>query len=250
MKILQRKFSLVSCSVLIVVVLFSVGAQAQRTRKPTVTKNAQMNLLANQALKEMESGRTEKAVEIFTKCIALKPTFDNAYKCYAGRGTAYFILENYEKAIPDLTAAYDNSLDKTILYTRGRAYYEAQRYEEASRDFFRLKLSVKENEIDKNFSDFYKNSGAVYLHLNKYDYAIADFNSDLEIHPQSSDSYFGRAIAYELSGDFEKAEKDLQKMLELDPASKELVEKTLQRIKTEKAQAADDSKKSGKPEDE
>lgn len=234
MKTFYKKFGLILLSVFTAGAFLSFDVQAQRTRKPVVSKRTQMNRLANQAVKEMESGKYDQAIATFDKCIALKPVFDNAYKCYMGRGTAYFVLNRYEEAIPDFNVAYDSYLDHSVNYFRGRAYFELKKYEEANKDFFAVTIFVEESEIKKNYPDVYNYRGASFTALEKYDQAIDAYKKSLEINARSGDAYFGRGIAYELKSDFENAEKDLRKAVELDPNAKPLVDKALLRIEERK----------------
>ena len=219
--------------VLFLTIFFSSGTLAQR-KKTGVSKETRMNRLADQALKEIGSGQFEKALKTLEQCFALKPVFDNAFKCHIARGTAYYALKKYEEAIPDFTAAYYILSDKDILYRRGLSYFELKKYQEASSDFFRLTLSVTKEQIAKEFPDLYNYRGATLTALGKYDDAIYVYNTALEMNAQPADSYFGRAIAFELKGDFEQAEKDLRKVLELTPDSKKMVDEVLERIKARK----------------
>lgn len=223
---------------------FSFDTAAQR-RKPGVSKETRMNRLADQALKEIGSGQFEKSLKTLEQCFALKPVFDNAFKCHLARATAYYALEKYEAAIPDFTAANDILPDKMIRYRRGRSYFAVKKYEEANKDFFRVMISANKDQIAEEFPDLQNYRGATYTALGKYDDAISVYNDAIEMNIQPADSYFGRAIAFELKGDFEKAEEDLRKVLELDPDSKKMVDETLERIKTKKNAETIDTKPSG-----
>ena len=233
MKLLTENIKLFAVVFLFILAFFSSGAQAQR-KKPGVSKETRMNRLADQALKEIGSGQYEKALQTLEQCFALKPVSDNAFKCHLARGAAYYALRKYEEAVPDFTAAYTILPEKSILYTRGRAYFELKKYDEANRDFFRLMISAEKDKIAKEFPDLHNYRGATYTALGKYDDAIFAYKTAFESNAQSVDSYFGRAIAFELKGDFANAEKDLQKVLELDPDSKKLVNEVLERIKSRK----------------
>lgn len=247
MKIFYKNFSLVLLFVFVAGAFFSFDVRAQRT-KPPVSKKAQMNRLANQAIKEMEGGRTETAVEIFSKCIALKPVEINAFKCFMGRGTAYLVLKKYEEAIADFNVAYDTNLDRSVVYFRGRAYFELKKYEQANKDFLLATIFIDEARIKKEFADLYNYHAASYTARGKYDEAINAYKKALELNARSGDSYFGRGIAYELKGDFDNAEKDLRKALELDPGSKALVEEAFKRIEERKSAKESDLKAAVKPE--
>lgn len=244
MKKFHKNLNLILFSVLFAQAFFSFEVQAQR-RKPGISKETQATRLAYQALREIQSGNYEIAIETLTKCISLKPGQSNAFKCYMGRGTSYYILRKYEQAIPDLTAAYEAFRDESILYYRGRSYFEIKKYEEASKDFVMLNFLYEENRIKKEFPEFYKFRGATLTALDKYDQALDAYQKAIEVDPHPADVYFGRALVFELKGDFVNAEKDLRKSLELDPSSKELVNEVLERIKARKNSATDAPKASG-----
>ncbi len=94
------------------------------------------------------------------------------------RGMVFFVLSNYEKAIPDFTRAI-----------------------EANHENFRA----------------YNNRGLAYRMINKFDRAMEDFERSIEIHSMQTDAYFGRAQIYFELNDFPKALQDCDKVLNIKP---------------------------------
>lgn len=74
----------------------------------------------------------------------------------------------------------------------------------------------------------YSNRGLVYLAMNDYDKAVADFNIAVQRAPERPGPLRNRANAYEAQGKFKEAIADLEKVLEKDPtyesARKKLIE--------------------------
>lgn len=58
----------------------------------------------------------------------------------------------------------------------------------------------------------------------KYDLAIADFSTAIELAPDNPEAYYLRAQAYEDKGENALALADFEKMQELDAAGKEVPE--------------------------
>lgn len=98
--------------------------------------------------------------------------FDNAPKAFNGRGDAYNIAQQYEKAIPDLDRAIQLKND----------YFEA-----------------------------YYNRGLAYYYLGKYTEAIQDYTSALQYNPALAVAYFNRAGTYFTIQKFQPALEDALK---------------------------------------
>ena len=92
------------------------------------------------------SGQYERAIEDYNKAIELNPNFANAYKCH---GDAYYLLEQYERAIEDYNKAIED-YNKAI-------------------------------ELNPNFADAYKWRGDAYYLLEQYERAIEDLSKAIEL---------------------------------------------------------------------
>ena len=184
--------------------------------------------------KQFQKKQLDTAIETFTKCIALKPMLNDADDCYFGRGTAYFLLEKYEEAIPDFGEAYKSFLDFNAKYLRGRAYFELKKYTEAQNDFDLVIMMVEPEKIAKSYPEIYGYRGATYIAADKLDKGIADYTKAIELKPQSAEFYYARGLAYDMKDDYPNAEKDLRETLRLDPSMKSVVEEVFKRIEFKK----------------
>lgn len=77
----------------------------------------------------MRFGNFEKAVEVFTDIIDAYPDYASAF---AGRGIAYYYLEDVERAVDDSLAALELREEyATPYWTLGNIYFDAEDYENA-----------------------------------------------------------------------------------------------------------------------
>lgn len=126
---------------------------------------------ARDGLAAVRDGDYERGVELLTRAIEsgdLEET--NLTIAYYDRGNAWFYLEEYDKALEDLTTAI---------------------------------------ERNPRFLEAFVKRGAAYKELGKYDLAIADYTSALELNPNNGRALFMRGLAYSLAGDAESAMADI-----------------------------------------
>ena len=233
MKTFDKNFKLFLTVVFLLAALLTVNVAAQK-RKPAVSKKAQIAKLKVSGFKQFQNKQLDAAIETFTKCVALEPILLDADECYLGRGTAYFLLEKYEAAVPDFDAAYRSFLDFNAKYLEGRAHFELKNYEEAQNDFDLVILMVEPKKIEKSYPEIYGYRGATYVATDKLDKGIADYTKALELSPKSAEFYYARGLAYDMKDDFPNAEKDLRETLRLDPSMKSAVEEVFKRIEMRK----------------
>ncbi|MCY4281878.1 MAG: tetratricopeptide repeat protein [Gammaproteobacteria bacterium] len=104
----------------------------------------------------------------------------------------------------DLLATYVN---------RGIVHGAMEDYQSALQDYnTAIDLGPQTGEV-------YVNLGNIYLLAKKYDLAIAQYTIAIELTMrQDHIAYFNRAMAYENNLEFDKAETDYRKTIELSPA--------------------------------
>lgn len=98
----------------------------------------------------------------------------------------------------------------TAYYCRGYVYLLIEQYNNAIADFD----SSIEIEPDPA-SYFYR--GNAYADLEQYELAIVDYTNVIENSPQISDAYYSRSISYWYLDKYESALLDCEKVIELDP---------------------------------
>ncbi|XP_049931515.1 peptidyl-prolyl cis-trans isomerase FKBP65-like isoform X2 [Nymphaea colorata] len=145
----------------------------------------------------------------------------------------------YEVEMVDFTKvkeSWDMEPEEKIEYAgrrkeEGNAYFKAGKYERAS---LRFDMAVKYVEFESTFSEeqkkigkFFKvtcslNNAACKLKLKKYREAAKLCTNVLKLESQNVKALFRRAQAYIETTDFDLAELDLKKALEIDPDNREL----------------------------
>lgn len=197
----------------------------------------------------------QKAIQMFDKAIELNPNNANAYKY---RGDVY-MRTDLEKAIKDYTKAIELKPNYISAYSSRAAIYYSPLVDyplyKAIEDFLTIInysknfceayeflgeiLSANEDYESANFMltkaielkptrfKYYMQRGSNYLKLQKYELAIKDFNTVLEILPNYhffdvfTKCYKQRSEAYLQLGQKEKANIDLKLMKEAELKQKE-----------------------------
>ncbi|HEY6408782.1 MAG TPA: tetratricopeptide repeat protein [Ktedonobacteraceae bacterium] len=130
---------------------------------------------------------------------------------YSERGDAYYMLEEYERAILDYS--YALSLDSTCIpaySNRGLAYSHLEEYKRAIADFTRA-IALNANEVST-----YYNRGNAYALLEDYKRAIADYDSVLRRDEGHAIAYYNRGNAYARRKDYKQALDDYSRAIVVD----------------------------------
>jgi len=120
-----------------------------------------------------EAGLYDKAIEAYTKAIALDP---NDADAYSNRGAAYYSKGQYDRAIEDYNKAI--ALDPNYAdayYNRGVAYAKKGQYDRAIEDY------NKAIALDPNYAKAYTNRGITYYKLGNMGRAISDFQKGCDM---------------------------------------------------------------------
>src|SRR5574344_1079052 len=142
------------------------------------SEHATIDDMVLEALHAHNTGKLDKAVEIYTKIVESQPT-------------------------PNATVL------GVILKHRGMAYFAENKYDEALADF------KKSAEFDqKAFRSLYY-EGIVYSVMNKDKDAVACFDKSLEIDSFQSHVYYRRALAYFNLGEYKQSLADLDNAAKL-----------------------------------
>jgi protein O-mannosyl-transferase len=145
----------------------------------------------------------EKAIEMYSRGIALDPTY---FEAYYNLGILSWQLGQYDKAIYYFNSAIAlHPYSDRILDNRGRLYFIMGQYDKAIVD---LTGAIK---IHPNIENYYKNRGRAYAQQRQYKYAINDFTSAVHINPNDPEIYGLRGLSYSLLGDAVNAFSDFQK---------------------------------------
>ena len=145
-------------------------------------------------------GKPEQAIKCFNRAIALNP---NNMEAYEARGAAYFFNGDYEKAMSDFTTAINANPNDSNLYT---AYASAAA---AVKDYANaLKALELAAQINAYKPEIYLSRGNIYYLLGRYDLAVTDFTTLLNLAP-ANEVFNARAAALIKLGKNELASNDL-----------------------------------------
>jgi len=161
----------------------------------------------------LESTMSNTKINYFTRAIELNPELSAAYE---ERGMIYYFQEHYAKMIRDFLKVTKLSPDNANGYAMlGVAYFEKNDYDSAVSNLTRaIELKPKLAEAYGYRAEAYRLKGIL-------DLAVQDATRAIEIGGNNrtiGKAYSTRAKAYRDLGENERAEADLQKAVNLDPA--------------------------------
>lgn len=139
---------------------------------------------------------------------------------YERRGDAYNYTERFDSAEADYSRVLQTDPnDKYILTKRAAMLVKLKKYDRAHKDYERL-FAMITTGTNSNFllSSAYTGRGELHLAENKYDQAIADFDSAVKNDPRfSHNAHYLRGLARLKKGERQLAIEDFKKALELNP---------------------------------
>ena len=136
-------------------------------------------------------GQFDQAIVDYTKAIQLSP---EKFILYNARGIVYQNLGRYDDAMTDFQTALKYTPDDTI----GKNWYiDALKMEMSKRDQKNenkkassydevVENCTKDIELNPKNALMYNGRGYAYIHLEKYDEALADFKKVLELEPEDT----------------------------------------------------------------
>lgn len=144
----------------------------------------------------------------------------------SAKGVALTELERYDDAVDMFSQALD-ILPQSVrsLNGRGYAFFKAERYDEAARDYvLATRLDPVNGHAERNLHHIlamlvraaYEKGEA-----GKIDEAIVEYTRVLQMHPRYAHAFLYRGLAYDREGELELAEQDYLKAIELEPTNVE-----------------------------
>jgi len=156
-----------------------------------------------------ELGKLEEAIEAYTKALAIKPDYAEAYSnmgaALADQGKPEEAIEVYNKALaikPDYAEAYSNM---------GNALKEQGMLEEA------IEAYTKALAIKPDYAEAYSNMGVALADQGKLEEAIEVYNKALAIKPDYAEAYSNMGMALKDQGKLEEAIEAYNKALAIKP---------------------------------
>lgn len=151
----------------------------------------------------------EQAVAAFSQAIAIEPDAVD----YVTRGRAYLQLERYEDAHGDLSTAIQlDPRHATAYFFRADGLLRQERWDEAVADFSRAIELGAEREVDFSLADAYLFRGYAVMALGRLDQAATDFSQAIAQRDptEAADDYRIRAECYEAQEKATAAQYDRQ----------------------------------------
>lgn len=144
--------------------------------------------------------------------------FGNSAIILLEKGKASIRRGKNKDAIEELSDALsesgsDRELQSKIFVNRGAAYQKLQRFNEAMEDY---SSAIDLNSTNPNV---YMYRGVIYYSQTDYMEAISDFDQVIEIDPQNPFAFYNRGMAYFKLQKFEEACDDFHKACELGNTS-------------------------------
>ena len=162
-----------------------------------------------------------EAFDDFSQAIKRMP--DNP-EYYYDRSCANKELKNYEDAIVDITKAIELKPNCSLYYyDKARTEYYMGRFHEAISDITKgIELKPTERK--------YLYRGLCHEALEEYDLAFADYDSAIEIYPESFDGYCCKACLKRKLGNYKSAILDLKKAEKINPDNEDDYEEKIPKI--------------------
>ena len=226
---------------------------ARVNRNPSCWFNASLAvtpMVENSAEAALQSGiashrlaDAERAIEDFTKAIAINPDLARAYN---GRALAYRDKGDYENALKDHEQALRITPNAPgFLINRGTTYQRMGRFAESIDDFDRAIRNnprlpaafngrcyalanwgkAREAIADCNRAlrlrpgdpSILDSRGYAYLRMGDYRAAIADYDEAIKVRVTAAEPYFGRGVAKIRLGNADEGNADIAEAVKRDP---------------------------------
>lgn len=163
--------------------------------------------LNSAGVESMFINNDEKALEYLNRAIKAAP---QNYKGYYNRGLLYIKNNKPELAIKSFNQTLDLYEYSKAYVGRASAYYMLNDFPKAINDATHV-LSSEPNNIKAHFI-----LGNCYNDMNKLNEAMAEYNKCIELNPDEAEYYFKRAIVYGKKQDFQSCLNDLNLCLKLN----------------------------------
>ena len=157
-----------------------------------------------QGFKEQNAGNTEIAISYYNEVISEHPDYPEPFFY---RARAMCMVNSIEQAISDLDKAILLKQDyAAALNYRGQIKLNIADYDNAITDLDQALCAMPENAPER--VDVQCSLGIAMLFLQQFDLAIADFDKSISLNADNPETYYYRASAKHILGDYEGAIED------------------------------------------
>jgi protein O-GlcNAc transferase len=156
-------------------------------------------------------GQLEAALESYNRAIALDPLYANAF---CNRGVVLGLLHRLDDAVASYEQAIAlNPADALAFYNRGDALRELKRFSEALASYDRA-IAVM-----PNYAEAHCNRGVLFQEIKDWDAALVCYNRSLEINPGIAYTYLNRGNLFREQKKLDLSLADYDRAIEADPAN-------------------------------
>lgn len=158
----------------------------------------------NRGLVQFKLGDARAAVADYNRALSIRESASS----YNNRGDAFYALREYDNAIADYESAVRIREFADYYSDLASAYVAMSRYEEARA------AGIRATEISATYADTYYWLGLAHYNLFDYPSAISAFSTYLRTYPDDDIAYYWRGLANRQDGNYNEAVSDLTRSLE------------------------------------
>jgi tetratricopeptide (TPR) repeat protein len=163
----------------------------------------------NTAMALISKGSHKRAIPYLDRAIKLSPA---DWKLYDARGSAWLDLEDYKRALADLTKAVELAHRSQIYEDRARCYFEMHNFKDAIAD---QSEAIKRTENPELRTQRVRVRSKYYLEKGDSKNALADLGDLIAQRSKDSRLYFDRADMYHQLKQYQNAVADYTRGLRL-----------------------------------
>jgi tetratricopeptide (TPR) repeat protein len=216
---LWKRYKLLAIAILVII----IGTNSFMTYERNEIWKSKMSLLNDVISKSPNKARPynnrgslfkgenkfDRAIQDFTKAIALKPNYALPYY---NRGIVYSKQKKNENALKDYSKAIELNPDYYKAYCeRGNLLQSQNKFDRAIQDY------NKAIELNPNYAIAYNNTGIVFKKKKKLDAALENYNKAIELNPDYFEAYGNRGEVHLLLKNYPDAVQNLNTAIELNP---------------------------------
>lgn len=120
-------------------------------------------------------------------------------------------IQYYTKALGYWSRSDSYRYKAAVYVNRGSAYYDLNQFDKAIADY------DKAIGLDPGGTAAYNDRGIAYAEIKQYDKALADYAKAISLDPKDGTEYNNRGVVYLWLDKCEKTRADLEKAIQLDP---------------------------------
>ena len=163
-----------------------------------------------QGIKDMNTGKVDKAIEAFSEAIKKQPELVDAY---INRGILYTKQRKHDVALKDFDYVLEKKYANAQLYAYFALIWSTEGHYDNAARFTDFALQKDPDNIQAQI-----NLGIIATAKEEYDKAFDCFNKVIAQHPDNSGAFYYRGRAYSQKGQYNKAIEDYNTALRLDPS--------------------------------